>query len=49
MQFYLKSVEETMAHVKSQASGITEAEAAARIEANGKNKLISNQTFIHQI
>ena len=39
MQFYLKSVEETMAHVKSQASGITEAEAAARIEANGKNKL----------
>ena len=39
MQFYLKSVEETTAEIQSQAGGLTEAEAQARLAQNGKNKL----------
>ena len=39
MQFYLKSIEETVEQVKSQTGGLSAAEAEARLAANGKNKL----------
>ena len=39
MQEYLHSKEEVFAEVKSSENGLTSAEAAKRLEANGKNKL----------
>ena len=39
MKYYLKSIDETMSLVESQASGLAEAEAGKRLEANGLNKL----------
>ena len=39
MQFYLKSIEDSVAQVKSQTGGLTAAEAEARLASNGKNKL----------
>ena len=39
MQFYLKSIEDTVEKVNSQTGGLTAAEAEARLAANGKNKL----------
>ncbi|MBR4410689.1 MAG: calcium-translocating P-type ATPase, PMCA-type [Firmicutes bacterium] len=39
MQFYLKSIEETVEQVNSQTGGLSAAEAEARLAANGKNKL----------
>ena len=39
MKYYLKSIDETMSQVESQASGLAEAEAGKRLEANGLNKL----------
>ncbi len=39
MQYYLKSIEESLAEVKSTAEGLSSAEAEARLAANGKNKL----------
>lgn len=39
MQYYLKSVEETLSEVNASADGLTTAEAEERLQANGKNKL----------
>ena len=39
MKHYLHSVDEVFAHVNSSPEGLTEAEAQARLEKNGKNKL----------
>ena len=39
MKHYLHDVNEVFAEVKSSEQGLTSAEAAARLEANGKNKL----------
>ena len=39
MKHYLESAEAVFAEVKSSEKGLTSAEAAARLEANGKNKL----------
>lgn len=39
MKFYLQSVDEAFESVQSSPNGITENEAAARLEKNGKNKL----------
>ncbi|MCI6771500.1 MAG: cation-transporting P-type ATPase, partial [Oscillospiraceae bacterium] len=39
MKYYLSPVEEVFGEVKSAPDGITEQEAAARLEQNGKNKL----------
>ncbi|MCM1543745.1 MAG: cation-translocating P-type ATPase [Ruminococcus sp.] len=39
MKYYLQTVDETFESVKSSPNGITENEAAARLEKNGKNKL----------
>ncbi len=39
MKHYLESVESVFTEVKSSAEGLTSQEAAARLEANGKNKL----------
>ena len=39
MKHYLESAEAVFAEVKSSENGLTSAEAAARLEANGKNKL----------
>ena len=37
---YLESVESVLAETGSEEKGLTSAEAAARLEANGPNKLI---------
>ena len=37
---YLESVESVLAETGSEAKGLSAAEAAARLEANGPNKLI---------
>ncbi len=39
MKFYLEEAEKVFAEVKSSEKGLTSAEAAKRLEANGKNKL----------
>ncbi len=39
MQFYLKSIEDSVSQVESQTGGLTEKEAEARLQRNGKNKL----------
>ncbi|MBR6584053.1 MAG: HAD-IC family P-type ATPase, partial [Firmicutes bacterium] len=39
MKYYLKSIDETMIQVNSQASGLADAEAGKRLESNGPNKL----------
>jgi len=39
MKHYLHSAEEVFSEVKSSAAGLTEAEAQARLERDGKNKL----------
>ncbi len=39
MKFYCEDVNTVLAEVKSRSTGLTSAEAAARLEANGKNKL----------
>ncbi len=39
MKHYLQSAEEVFEHVSSTEQGLSEAEAAARLEKNGKNKL----------
>ena len=39
MKFYLESVEDVYREVESSADGLSAAEAAARLEKNGKNKL----------
>ena len=39
MQYYLKSIDETLAEVSTTAEGLTSQEAEARLAANGKNKL----------
>ena len=39
MKYYLKSIDETLTEVSSGSSGLTAAEASARLEKNGKNKL----------
>ncbi|MEE1321627.1 MAG: cation-translocating P-type ATPase [Acutalibacteraceae bacterium] len=55
MKHYLHSVDEVFEHVSSSPEGLTEAEAAKRLEANGKNKLEEGkkksafQRFIDQL
>ncbi len=39
MKYYLQTVEDTFESVKSSESGITQTQAAERLEQNGKNKL----------
>ena len=39
MKYYLKSIDETLTEVNSGSSGLTAAEASARLEKNGRNKL----------
>ena len=39
MKHYLHPVDEVFTHVASSENGLTEAEAQARLEKNGKNKL----------
>ena len=39
MKYYLKSIDETLTEVSSGSSGLTAAEASARLEKNGRNKL----------
>ena len=39
MNYYLKTAEETLTEVKSTEDGLSSQEAAARLAANGKNKL----------
>ncbi len=39
MQYYLKSVDETVSEVRSHVDGLSKDEAQRRLEANGKNKL----------
>lgn len=39
MKYYLQTVDETFSNVKSSPTGISQAEADARLEKNGKNKL----------
>ena len=39
MKYYLKSIDETLTEVSSGNSGLTAAEASARLEKNGRNKL----------
>lgn len=39
MKHYLHSTDEVFEHVSSSSSGLSESEAAKRLEANGKNKL----------
>ena len=39
MQYYLKSIDETLAEVSTTAEGLTSQEAEARLAVNGKNKL----------
>ena len=39
MKFYLESAEDVIREVGSSPDGISDAEAAARLEKNGKNKL----------
>ena len=50
MNFYLKSVDETLEEVKSTEKGLSSAEAAKRLETNGKNKLADppKKTFIQK-
>jgi len=50
MNYYLKSVEDTLEEVKSTPEGLSSAEAARRLEANGKNKLAEppKKTFIQK-
>ena len=45
MKYYLKSIDETMTQVASQASGLAEAEASKRLEANGLNKLAEAKRY----
>ena len=39
MKYYLQSAQEAFAAVKSTENGLSDSEAAKRLEANGKNKL----------
>lgn len=39
MKHYLKTVEETLSEFKTSAEGLTAAEAAERLQRDGKNKL----------
>ncbi len=39
MQYYLKTVEETLSEVKATTEGLSSQEAAARLQSDGKNKL----------
>lgn len=39
MKFYLESVEKVLEHTGSRENGLSDAEAAKRLETNGKNKL----------
>ena len=50
MNFYLKSVDETLEEVKSTKQGLSSAEATKRLETNGKNKLADppKKTFIQK-
>ena len=43
MKHYLHSAEEVFAEIKSSAAGLTTAEAQARLEKNGKNKLAEGE------
>ncbi|MCM1364278.1 MAG: cation-translocating P-type ATPase [Faecalibacterium sp.] len=43
MKYYLQTVDETFESVQSSPNGITENDAAARLEKNGKNKLKEGQ------
>ena len=50
MNYYLKSVEDTLKEVDSTTEGLSSAEAARRLEANGKNKLAEppKKTFVQK-
>ena len=50
MNYYLKSVEDTLKEVDSTPEGLSSAEAARRLAANGKNKLAEppKKTFIQK-
>ena len=55
MKFYLQTIEQTLSHFNSTASGLSQAEATRRLEENGKNKLNEGKKtsllrrFINQI
>ncbi len=50
MKFYCSSTDEVLSHVQSTEQGLTQNEAAKRLEANGKNKLAEGkkESLLHR-